>query len=302
MQASPPENLQNKKTNQLIEKPLKKVLITGCSSGFGRLLVTAFLENNYKVFATMRNAQARSELFAIEIAKYGERLKILSLDVTSREDLQQISQYLVDKESSELDCLINNAGFGAYGALEDLSQEQIQTQINTNVTGLISTTKELLKFLRPRRGHIINFSSVLGYFPLPMTSLYCGSKYAIEGFSESLYYELAPLGVRVSIVEPGAFNTGFKQNLIWGENSAHEASTYFFQTQNYKKLTESLSKSNDPKVVVEAIIKAANSERPPLRIRCGTDAKLAYLAKSLVPAPIFRWINLRAFSHLFNKK
>jgi short-subunit dehydrogenase len=281
---------------------LKKVLITGCSSGFGRLLVTAFLENNYKVFATLRNASARTELFAAEISKFGDRLKILNFDVTSQDDLQEVSRYLEESENSELDCLINNAGFGVYGALEDLSQEQIQKQIDINVTGLILTTKELLKFLRPRHGHIINFSSVLGYCSLPMTSLYCGSKYAIEGFSESLYYELAPLGVAVSIVEPGAFKTEFKQNLIWGEKSAQKDSPYFLQTQNYKNFTEGALSAGDPKLVVDAIIKAAHAKRPPLRIRCGTDAKFVYLAKSLVPAPLFRWANLYAFSLFLNKK
>jgi short-subunit dehydrogenase len=102
---------------------MKKVLITGCSSGFGRLLVTAFLENDYKVFATMRDASARSDIFKAETLKYGEKIKILNLDVTSQKDLQNISKYLEENENSELDCLINNAGFGVYGALSRFSSK-----------------------------------------------------------------------------------------------------------------------------------------------------------------------------------
>jgi short-subunit dehydrogenase len=281
---------------------MKKVLITGCSSGFGRLLVTAFLENDYKVFATMRDASARSDIFKAETLKYGEKIKILNLDVTSQKDLQNISKYLEENENSELDCLINNAGFGVYGALEDMSQQQIQQQIEINVTGLMNTTKEMLKFLRPSCGHIINIASVLGYMTLPLTSLYCASKYAVEGFSEALYYELNPYGIKVSIVEPGAFKTDFKQNMIWGATSDHAASPYFQRSQNYKKITEKFSNSGDPRIVVTAIVKAAMSSSPPLHIRCGTDAKLVYLAKSLVPAPIFRAFCRQVFAYFFNKK
>ncbi len=277
---------------------MKKVLITGCSSGFGRLLVGAFLEKGYKVFATMRNAKAREDLFVEEISKYGERLKILNFDVTSREDLKALSKYLETNENSELDCLVNNAGFGAYGALEDLSSDQIHAQFNINVAGLILTTREMLKFLRPSRGHIINISSVLGFSVLPLTSLYCASKFAVEGFSEALSYELDSFGVKVTIVEPGGFNTDFKDNLMWPEASQNKNSLYFKQSQNYQKLTRKFS-TNDPKVVVRAIVKVAGQSSPPLRIRCGTDAIFVYLAKSLVPAPIYRWISRQVFRYLF---
>lgn len=280
---------------------MKKVLITGCSSGFGRLLVSAFLEKGYKVLATLRNAPTRQHLFKEEIEKYGAQLKILNFDVTSADDLQMIEKYIVQNENSQLDCLVNNAGFGVYGALEDLGVEQIQQQMNINVIGLILTTRSMLKFLRPQHGHIINFSSVLGFSVLPLTSLYCASKYAVEAFSEALYYELAPFGVKVTLIEPGAFQTGFKDNMIWGELSGSERSPYFQQSQNYKKLTGRFSKLRDPRSVVIAVAKLANKSSPPLRIRCGTDANFVYLAKSLVPAPIFRWVNRLAFALMFQK-
>ncbi len=281
----------------------KKVLVTGCSSGFGRLLVQAFLAKGWKVLATMRNAEARKGLFQKDFEKYGEKLVILNLDVTSESDIASVAKYIQEKEAGELDCLVNNAGFGVFSSLEDASPKQIQNQLNINVTGLILTTKALLPFLRSSKGHIFNFSSVLGFSVLPLTSLYCSSKYAVEGFTESLYYELEPHGVRVSIVEPGAFATDFKANVIYGEKSEFESSPYYKQTQNYKKYTEDfLKRAGKPPVVVDAVMKAVEQKNPPLRIRCGKDAALVYLAKSLAPAPVFRSLNRLFFGMTINKK
>ncbi len=281
----------------------KIVLITGCSSGFGRLLVNAFLEKGWKVIATMRNAAERAGLFQAETTKYGAKLVILNFDVTSQKDLDLIVKHIQEKESEQLDCLINNAGFGVFSSLEDASPEQIQSQFAINVTGLILATRALLPYLRNSKGHIMNFSSVLGFSVLPLTSLYCSSKYAIEGFTESLYYELAPHGVRVSIVEPGAFSTDFKANVVYGEHSNSQSSPYFQQSQNYKKYTEDfIKKSGDPEVVVAAVLKAADSKNPPLRIRCGRDAAFVYLAKSLAPGPLFRGLNRAFFGMTINKK
>ncbi len=280
----------------------KSVLITGCSSGFGKLLVTAFLDKNWRVIATMRNAEARRELFAAEQEKFGSKLAILNLDVTSEADLLNVVEHIQSKEDSKLDCLINNAGLGVFSALEDASHAQIKNQMDINVTGLILTTKAMLPFLRKSKGHILNFSSVLGFSVLPLTSLYCSSKYAVEGFTESLYYELLPHGVRVSIVEPGAFSTDFKANVIYGENSGSETSPYFQQTQNYKKYTDDfINKAGKPEIVVRAVLQAVACKKPPLRIRCGKDAALVYLAKSLAPSPLFRGINRAFFRMTINK-
>ncbi len=265
------------------------------------MLVTAFLKNGWSVIATMRNSQLRREVFREELQKYDKNLKILNFDVTSETDLEKVCSYIETNENSELDCLINNAGYGVFSALEDASPNQIREQIDINVTGLILTTRALLPFLRKTRGHIINFSSVLGYSALPLTSLYCGSKYAVEGFSESLYYELLTHQVRVSIVEPGSFATDFKAKVIYGEKSSSEDSPYFKQSQNYKAYTSDFSAGADPKHVVAAVLKAALSTNPPLRIRCGVDANSVYLAKSLAPAPLFRFLSRFFFGMTINK-
>lgn len=281
----------------------KKVLITGCSSGFGRLLVTAFLEKGWSVIATMRNSQSRLEIFHEEVQKFGQKLKIFNFDVTSESDLQSLIRHFKESENSELDCLINNAGYGVFSALEDASSKQIRDQIDINITGLVLATRGLLPFLRNSKGHILNFSSVLGYSTLPLTSLYCATKYAVEGFSESLYFELAAHGVRVSIVEPGAFSTDFKDNVIYGERSDSQDSPYYKQSQNYKNYTNKFAKnSGDPRVVIRKVMAAVASDKPPLRIRCGRDAAAVYLAKRLVPEPFFRLLNRLFFGMTINKK
>ncbi len=278
----------------------KIVLITGCSSGFGRLLVTSFLEKGWSVIATMRNVPAREKIFNSEKQKFGDTLQILNFDVTSDADLKSIVQYLT--QNGGLDCLINNAGYGVFSALEDASEKQISDQIDINVTGLILTTRALLPFLRHSKGHVINFSSVLGFSTLPLTSLYCGTKYAVEGFSESLYFELLPHKVRLSIVEPGAFATEFKDNVIYGELSESKDSPYFWQSENYKNYTKDFLKNQgDPRVVVSAVMKAVDAANPPLRIRCGKDARMVYLAKSLVPAPFFRLLSRFFFEKTINR-
>lgn len=251
----------------------------------------------------MRKAETRRSLFKAESEKYGENLVLLNFDVTSESDLQLVVKHIHEHENAELDCLLNNAGLGVFSSLEDASREQIQNQMDINVTGLIFTTKALLPFLRTSRGHIFNFSSVLGFSVLPLTSLYCSSKYAVEGFTESMYYELAPHGVRVSIVEPGAFATDFKVNVIYGAASDSEKSPYYQQTQNYKKYTLDFSKhAGKPKIVVDAVMRAVERKSPPLRIRCGRDASLVYLAKSLAPGPLFRSLNRAFFGMTINKK
>ena len=178
----------------------KTVLITGTSSGFGRQLAPRFLNAGWTVIATLRDASKRSDLFAADLAKSPGRLFVLSLDV-ARENERVAAAGFIDRQfEGKLDCLVNNAGFGLFGALEDLSEDQIRRQMEVNFFGLVLLSRSLLPHLRRARGRIINITSALGYLGMPLTSLYCASKFAVEGLSESLYYELKPHGVQVAIV------------------------------------------------------------------------------------------------------
>src|SRR5437868_4806455 len=216
----------------------KTVLITGTSTGFGHALVPRFLNVGWTVLATMRNAESRQDLYKDEAAKTADRLFIINLDVAAAEDRAAVAQFIDNRFDGRLDCLVNNAGFGLFGALEDVSEAQIRNQMEVNFFGLVLLTRQLLPHLRRARGRIINVSSVLGYTGMPLSALYAASKFAVEGLSESLDYELRPHGVQVAIVEPGGFRTGFRSNLAYGEKSFDESSAYSSQFAAFTRYRE----------------------------------------------------------------
>jgi len=185
----------------------------------------------------------------------------------------------------QLDCLVNNAGYGLFGAFEDLAEHQIRRQLEVNFFGAALLTRELLPALRRRRGRVINISSVVGFCALPLSSAYCSSKFALEGLSESLFHELRPCGVQVALVEPGRFRTRFGDNVRWGERSLDAASAYARQTANYRRLKERYSSGEGVPAgpVVRAVLRLAHARRMPLRTRVGRDAAAAHWARRLLP-------------------
>ena len=282
----------------------KTVLITGTSTGFGHALVPRFLDAGWTVLATMRNAESRQDLFKDEAAKTVDRLFIINLDVADAEDRAAVAQFIDNRFDGRLDCLVNNAGFGLFGALEDVSEAQIRNQMEVNFFGLVLLTRQLLPHLRRARGRIINVSSVLGYTGMPLSALYAASKFAVEGLSESLDYELRPHGVQVAIVEPGGFRTGFRSNLAYGAKSFDESSAYRSQFAAFKRYREAREtgpgNSIDP--VVDAVMQLAAANKMPLRVRCGKDAKAGYAAKRILPEGLYRAVLSKVFNKLFASK
>lgn len=282
----------------------KTVFITGCSSGFGRLLVPEFLRDGWRVVATMRNAEERREIFREELKAYGERLSLLSLDVTSAEERAAAFEFIEGHCGGRLDVLVNNAGYGLFGAVEDLAESQIREQMEINFFGLVFLTRRLLPPLRRARGRIINLSSVLGYTGMPLSVLYCASKFAVEGFSEGLYHELKPHGVQVALVEPGAFRTSFGEKLSWGEKSFDEDSPYGAQTESYSRYRErrTAGAGNSPVPVVRAVMRLASARKMPMRVRCGKDAKGVYAAKRLLPERLQSAVFSAVYGKMFSGK
>jgi NAD(P)-dependent dehydrogenase (short-subunit alcohol dehydrogenase family) len=282
----------------------KTVLITGTSTGFGHQLVPRFLDAGWTVLATMRNADRRKDLFKDEAAKAADRLFIINLDVADAEDRAAVARFIDNRFDGRLDCLVNNAGFGLFGALEDVSEAQIRDQMEVNFFGLALLTRQLLPQLRRARGRIINVSSVLGYTGMPLSSLYAASKFAVEGLSESLYYELRPHGVQVAIVEPGAFRTGFRDNLAYGEKSFDQSSAYSSQFAAFKRYRETreTGPGNPIDPMLDAVMKLAAANKMPLRVRCGKDAKAGYAAKRLLPEGLHRAVLGKVFNKLFSGK
>lgn len=214
---------------------MRKVLITGATSGFGKLLVDAFLTNGDFVIASGRQLNSRPEIFENERVKYSRRFLEIEMDVTLADQVQQAAS-LIKQKLGHIDILINNAGFGLFGALEDIQDPEIRYQMEVNFFGTVSVTRAFLPMLRIARGKIFNFSSVFGFMGFPLTSLYCASKFAVEGLTESLRGELAPHGVQVCLIEPGGYRTNFGKNLSWSQ--ADPDSIYHVQMKNYRMIHE----------------------------------------------------------------
>jgi NAD(P)-dependent dehydrogenase (short-subunit alcohol dehydrogenase family) len=258
---------------------MKRVLITGVSTGIGRQAVSAFLREGWAVLATMRRAAEREELFAEERARYGEQLEILSLDVSDPDQRFAVAERVM--ETGLLDCLVNNAGFGLFGALEDVSVDQLRRQFEVNFFGAALLTGALLPALRQSRGTVLFISSVLGRAGFPLTSAYCASKFAIEGLAESLYHELAPHGVRVGIIQPGGRRTRFGENIEWGVG---DVDAYGEATATYRALLDRVRTRRGkraPEEVGHILVKLASARIVPLRTRIGSDAAAMGLASVL---------------------
>jgi len=265
------------------------VLITGCSSGFGESLVPLFLKNGWIVIASLRNGEKRTSLFTEELRAHSDSLAILPLDVTQEKDRNNAFSFINDRYG-RLDCLVNNAGYGQFGSLEDTSETQFRDQVEVNLFGPAFLTRQLLPLLREAEGKVLFISSTFGFTGFPLSSVYCSSKFAIEGLAESLYYELQPHKVQVGIIEPGGFRTRFGQNAKWGTRSHDSTSPYYLQSENYRLFKQNLGsrKGNDPLAVAKLVVKTAIQKNVKLRQRAGSDSTSAYFLRKLLPETMFQ--------------
>ena len=242
--------------------------ITGCSSGLGRALAGAVLERGWRAVVTARDPRAVADV----VAGHGERALPLALDVT---DPGQISAAVARAQSAfgRIDVLVNNAGYGYLGAVEEGEDAEVRALFDTNVFGLVDTTKAVLPGMRARRsGHIVNVSSLGGLVGFGATGYYHASKFAVEGLSESLAAELAPLGVKVTIVEPAAFRTD------WSGPSMRQSATTiadYAPTAGARRTSTLATYGNqpgDPARAAQAVIDAVTAEVPPSRLLLGRAA------------------------------
>lgn len=266
----------------------KNVLITGCSSGFGLAMVHSFLNDGWHVIATARHPETSQALLQIQ----NPLLTRLKLDITVADHRLKIQSFIADTLHNQLDCLINNAGFGLLGVFEECNEAQIREQLETNIIGLILLTQVCLPALRRSKGRIINMSSALGYFAIPMYTLYTTSKFALEGFSESLYHELAPHGVQIAIIEPGVIKTHFAVNIKRPAYTIDDP-IYMQQKESFKKIYNvfyNLPQNTSAEFIAKVALKLANQKKMPLRIRITFDAKLMYWLRRLLPSRVFLYL------------
>lgn len=245
----------------------KTVLITGTSTGLGRATAKLFQVKGWNVIATMRTPDQESELTQLS------RTLVTRLDVQDARSIQSAVSAGIAK-FGHIDVLVNNAGYGAYGPLEATPIEKIRRQFDVNVLGLLATTQAILPHLRANRtGTIINVSSIGGRMAFPLGSLYHGTKFAVEGLSEALQYELGPLGIRVKLVEPGGIKTDFGGRSLDFSNDP--------TLTEYQPLVQSLlgalgpmmeANGSQPEQIAEVIYTAATDGADRLRYEAGADA------------------------------
>ncbi|CAH2917689.1 MAG: Dehydrogenases with different specificities (related to short-chain alcohol dehydrogenases) [uncultured Paraburkholderia sp.] len=242
--------------------------ITGVSSGFGRSLAEAVLARGDKVIGTVRND---AQIAPFENLAPG-RAHCLLLDVTDAAAIPHAVEQALQRAGA-IDVLVNNAGYGLFGALEEVADAEARQLFDTNVFGTANVIRAVLPHFRERkRSHIVNFSSVAGVIGIAGCSFYCASKHAIEGLSESLAQELAPFGIRVTVVEPGGFRTNFAGvSLKWSEN---EQPVYADTVGKMRRYMSSYhgTQTGDPAKAAAAIVRAVSADTPPLRLPLGPDA------------------------------
>src|SRR6201996_5187174 len=249
--------------------------ITGASTGFGRTLAEEVLKTGGKVVATARNRDRVADLET----KYPQRAKAVALDVI---DAGQVDSAVTQAfaQFGQVDVLVNNAGYGLAGAVEEASEAEYMPMVETNVFGLLRVTRAFLPHLRKQRsGHILNLSSIGGLVASPGMGYYNATKFAVEGLSEALAAEVAPLGIRVTIVEPGPFRTDFlgrsgvvaKERIADYDATAGNMRKYFAENDGKQK--------GDPLRAVHAMMQVVESPTPPLRLLLGTGALQRLRAK-----------------------
>jgi len=259
----------------------KTVLITGASSGIGKAASKYFAEHNWNVAATMRNPQYETDLVK------SSNLKLYKLDVTDSVSIQTAIKSVVS-DFGKIDAVINNAGYGTVGIFEKSTPEQIQKQFDVNVFGVMSVIRNILPhFKQNGSGTIINITSVGGLITFPLYSVYHATKWAVEGFTESLIYELSNFNIKVKLVEPGAIKTDFysrSQDLFNKEGFTEYDKYENHVLQNMQKVG---AEAVGPEIVAKTIYKAANDNSNRLRYAVGSQAPLLAFLRRILPNSLF---------------
>lgn len=254
----------------------KVAIVTGSSSGIGFETALALAREGYHTYATMRDVKKSNKI--LDIAKKENlRIEVLELDVNNENTIKNAVEKILN-EKKRIDVLVNNAGYFLVGCIEDLSIEDLKEQFETNFFGVIRTIQAVLPTMRSQKsGTIVNISSVAGRIGFPVTPAYISSKFAVEGLSESMRYELSPFGIRTIIIEPGVIKTNIFTNL---KNSTKSNSVYKDMTEKVMKgLTMMSEMGTPPQEVAKTIIKAVSSENPLPRYPVGNDAMMFLEAK-----------------------
>lgn len=251
----------------------KTVLITGATSGMGKETALLLAEHGYTVYAGVRSS---SQELMDEAEKRGVKLNTVTLDVQDTASIQQAVQHVMAKEG-KIDVLVNNAGFGLVATLEEGTDEEIFQQFDVNVFGLIKMTREVLPHMRQAQsGVVINISSFLGKMGLPLLSHYNASKYAVEGITDSLRFEVAPFGIRVHSVLAGLFGTNFvKKGLVANSKTTSEDSPYKELVSHFVPIVaKAINEGPDPLPIAQAVKDIIENEASDIAVKVGQESEL----------------------------
>ena len=267
------------------------ILITGTSTGIGKATAKYFANKGWNVVATMRKPDLETELTKIS------NITVLPLDVTDLDSIQKAIDLAI-KQFGTIDAIVNNAGFAVSGPFETATQEQINKQFATNIYGVFDCTRAILPHFRSNKaGIIVNVTSMGGRFSFPYYSLYNTTKWAIDGFSESLQYELGQLNIKVKIIEPGAIKTDFysRSQTSSINNSLNDSATNAYREEFAKikiQFDKAGSSGSDADIVAKTIYKSVTDNTNKLRYTVGVDAKIILFLKWLLPNRLlFKYIN-----------
>jgi NAD(P)-dependent dehydrogenase (short-subunit alcohol dehydrogenase family) len=267
------------------------VLITGASSGIGRALARRFGERGWRVFATMRAPEGEGgRVLRDEAAAHGWRLTTPALDVTRDDSVEAAVGAALAETGGRLDVLVNNAGYYALGALEEMTPDELRAQLETNVVGVQRVTRAALPAMRARRtGTIVTLGSVSGRVAVPMSGAYTASKWALEGMIEALRLELLPFGVRVVLIEPGPYESELHVNEKEAAAGRRPESPYAAILAAYKRQAKALRRAPLPGLI-DVIERAATASSPRLRWPVGPTSLTAGRMRALCPDFLYEWI------------
>ncbi|NEO18405.1 MULTISPECIES: SDR family oxidoreductase [unclassified Moorena] len=246
----------------------KTILITGASSGIGKATAKLFQEKGWNVVATMRTPEKETELTTLD------NVLVTRLDVLDQDSITKAVELGIEK-FGKIDVLVNNAGYGAFGTLEATPREKITRQFDVNVIGLLDVTKAILPhFIQNKDGILINISSIGGKRSFPLFSLYNGTKFAVEGISEGLSFEMEAIGCKVKIVEPGVIKTDFAGRSFDFNNDESLTEYQELIGKVFKSMESLLENASESSVVANVIYEAATDGTDKLRYTAGEDARM----------------------------
>ena len=276
-------------------KSKRTVLVTGCSSGIGLATCHVLSRNNFMTYGTVRNLSKAKKIQDL-INRENLSLKILRLDVNDNQSIKlAVKKILTD--TGRIDVLINNAGYGMFGPVEEITTQEVKKQFETNFFGTIRLIKAIVPIMRKQgNGTIVNISSMVGRFGVPLNSAYVSSKFAVEGLSESISFELEEFGIRIIVIEPGVVKSDFFHNVkVKGMNLECPYHKLMERRVNFldKAMKNSLTSSYD---VADTILEALNSKDPKFRYVIGNDATNSLrMRNSLSDRKFMEWIRAGIF-------